>query len=85
MDQLVVKTSSASSQEKKRSHRPVNISAKDRARKYPKRIFHVDDGLLFCSSCNIVVDHLRKFVTLKLSHTSGTWKRNEGGKQQMLI
>ena len=69
MDKFVVKTPSASSQEKKRSHLPVNISAKDRTRKYPEGIFHVDDGLLFCSSCNIVVDHLRKFVTLKLSHT----------------
>ena len=72
MDKFVVKTPSASSKEKKRSHLPVNILAKDRARKYPEGIFHVGDCLLFCSLCNIdiVVDHLRKFVTLKLSHTS---------------
>ena len=84
MDEFVVKTLNASSQEKKRSHLPVNISAKDRARKYPEGIFQVDDGLLFCSSCNIVVDRLRKFVTLKLSHTSGMRKKNAGGKQQTL-
>ena len=70
MDKFDVKMPSASSQEKKRSHLPVNISAKavvkDRERKYPKGIFHVDNGLLFYSLCNIVVDHLRKFVTFKL-------------------
>ena len=80
MDKFVVKTSSASSQEKKRSHLPVNISAKHRARKYPEGIFHADDGLLFCSSCNIAVDHLQKFVTSKLSHT---YKRNAEKKMRM--
>ena len=40
MDNFVVKTLSASSQEKKRSRLPVNISAKDRARKLtPKERF----------------------------------------------
>ena len=53
MDKVVVKTPSTSSQEQKRSHLPVNISAKDMARKYPEGKFHVDDGVLFCSSCNI--------------------------------
>ena len=57
MDNFVVKLMpSASTQEKKRLHLPVNISAKDRERKYPEGTFHVDNGLLFCSSCNIVVD-----------------------------
>ena len=83
MDKFVVKTLSASSQEKKRSHLPVNISAKDRARKYPEGTFHVDDGLLFCSSCNIVVDHLRKFVTSKLSHTSGMRKKMQLGSKTL--
>ena len=61
MDKFFVKTLSASLQEKKRLRFPVhvNISAKDRARKYSEGKFHVDNGLLFCSSCNIVVDHLR--------------------------
>ena len=84
MDKFVVKTLSASSQERKRSHLPVNTSVKDRAKKYPEGMFHVDDGLLVCSLCNIVVDHLRTFVTLKLSHTSGTQKKNAGGTQQTL-
>lgn len=65
MDKFVVKTPSTSSEEKKKSHLPVNISANDRARKYPEGTFHVDDDLLFCSSCNIVVDHLRKCVVDK--------------------
>ena len=74
MDKFVVKMPRASSQEKKRSHLPVNILAKDRARKYPKGTFHVDDGLLFYSSCNIVVEHLRKFVVDKhLEAESHKW------------
>ena len=68
MDKFVVKTPSASSQEKKRSRPPVhiNISAKDRARKYPQGAFHVVDGLLFCSSCNIVVDHKRNAEKMRV-------------------
>ena len=46
MDKFVVKTPSTSSEEKKKSHLPVNISANDRARKYPEGTFHVDDDLL---------------------------------------
>ena len=84
MDKFVVKTPTTSLQEKKRSHFLVNILVKDRARKYPEGTFHVDNGLLFCSLCNIVVDHLQKFVTLKLSHTSRKQEKNAGGKQQML-
>ena len=44
MDKFV--TLSTSSQERKRSHFPVNVSVKDRAKKYPEGTFHVDDGLL---------------------------------------
>lgn len=65
MDKFAVITPSTSSEEKKKSHLPVNIAANDRARKYPEGTFHVDDDLLFCSSCNIVVDHLRKCVVDK--------------------
>ena len=87
MDKFVVKTPSVSSQEKKRLHLPVNITAKDRARKYPEGKFHVHDGLLFCSSCNVVVDHLRMFVVGKhleaVSHKRNAEKK-EGGKQQTL-
>ena len=48
MDKFVVKTPSASSQEKKKSHFPVNISSKDsQGKKVPEGTFHVDNGLLF--------------------------------------
>ena len=60
MDKFVVKMPNTSSQEKKkRSHLPVNISAKDRARKYPEGTFHDDDGLQRSGF------HLRKFVVDK--------------------
>ena len=51
-----MKMPSASSKPKTRSHLPVNITANDRVRNYPEGTFHVDDGQLFCSSCNVVVD-----------------------------
>ena len=82
-----MKTPSASSKPKARSHLPVNITANDRARNYPEGTFHVDDGRLFCSSCNVVVDHLRKFVVNKhLEAVSHKWnaERKDGGKQQTL-
>ena len=62
MDKFVVKTASSSTKPKTRSHLPVNITANDRARNYPEGTFHVDDGRLFCSSCNVMVDHLRKLI-----------------------
>ena len=34
-------------------------TAKDRAREFPG-IYYEDDGRLFCSLCNLVVDHTRK-------------------------
>ena len=47
----------------------------------------MDDGQLFCSSCNMVVDHLRKFVVDKhleaASHKRNA-ERKDGGKQQTL-
>ena len=54
MDQFVVKTP-----------KRVNITANDRTRKYPPGTFHVEDSMLFCSSCNMVIDHVRKFVVDK--------------------
>ena len=38
----------------------VKIKAADRVRKYLQGTLHADDGLLFCSTCNVVIDHLRK-------------------------
>ena len=64
MDKFVVKTVAVPWKEKTRSHLPVNLTAKDRAVKYPEGTFHEDDGL-FCSSCNVVIDHLRKCVVDK--------------------
>ena len=65
---------------KTRSHLPLNITANDRARNYPESTFHVDDGQLFCSSCNVVVDHLRKFVVdkhLEAASHKGNAERKE--------
>ena len=64
MDKFVVKTPSTSSQEKKRSHLPVNISAKTGQEITPKECLMLTMVclrcliLFICSSCNIVVDHL---------------------------
>ena len=65
MDKFVVKTAAVPWKEKTRSNLPANLTAKDKAVKYPEGTFHVDDGLLFCSSCNVVIDHLRKCVVDK--------------------
>ena len=39
-----------------------NICAAQRVREYGKDKFHASGGKLFCSACNVVVDHVRKFV-----------------------
>ena len=87
MDKFVVKTPSASSKPRTRSHLPVDITAYDRARNYLEDTFHVDDGQLFCSSCHVVVDHLRKLVVDKhleaASHKRNA-ERKDGGKQQTI-
>ena len=54
-----------SSWQKKDNHTAVNVTAADRVRKYPKGTLHADNGLLFCSTCNIVIDHLKGTSTLK--------------------
>ena len=52
-----------SSTKKASSHRPLNLTAHNQARKYPTDTFNVNDGLMFCLLlCNIVIDHLRKSV-----------------------
>ena len=45
---------------KKDNHTAVNVTPADRVRNYPKGMLHADDGFLFCSTCNIVIDHTRK-------------------------
>ena len=65
----------------------MNISANNRARKYPKGTFHADNDLLFCSSCNIVVDHLRKCVAdkhLEAESHKRNAEKNAVGKQKTL-
>ena len=39
--------------------KPCSITPQERAKQYPGK-FHADDNLLFCSTCNVVVDHHRK-------------------------
>ena len=68
-------------------HLSPNLTAHDQARKYPTGIFHVDHGLMFCLSCNIVIDHLWKSVVDK--HLDSALhkqraERNLGIKQQTL-
>lgn len=86
MDKFVVKTPAVSSTQKASSHLPPKLTAHDRARKYPDGTFHVDDGLLFCSSCNIVIDHLRKSVVDKHLESATHKQRAErnSSKQQTL-
>ena len=57
MDKFVVKMPAVSSTKKASSHLLPNLTdltAHDQAIKYPECTFHVDDGLMFCSLCNIV-------------------------------
>ena len=41
--------------------KPCSITPQERAKQYPGK-FHADDNPLFCSTCNVVVDHNRKSV-----------------------
>ena len=36
--------------------KPCSITPQERANQYPRK-FHADDNLLFCSTCNVIVDH----------------------------
>ena len=37
-----------------------NVSCFDRAKQYAKGTLYADDGRLFCTSCNVTLDHTRK-------------------------
>uniref|UniRef100_H3B025 Uncharacterized protein n=1 Tax=Latimeria chalumnae TaxID=7897 RepID=H3B025_LATCH len=37
-----------------------NVSAKNRSSQYKNGTFHVSGDIMFCSTCNIAVDHKRK-------------------------
>ena len=41
--------------------KPCSIIPQERAKQYPGK-FHADNNLLFCSTCNVVVDHHRRSV-----------------------
>ncbi|XP_064190428.1 pyrroline-5-carboxylate reductase 3 isoform X5 [Anguilla rostrata] len=41
------------------SHLPTKITAKDRAKQFPN-VLHESEGKLFCTPCNIVMEHKRK-------------------------
>jgi len=58
MDQFVVK-------HRMLLRKGVHITENDRTRKYPAGTFHMEDGMLFCSSCNMVNDHVQKCVVDK--------------------
>ena len=84
MDRFVIKEA----KKKKDPHLAVNITARDRANQYPG-VFHVDNGLLFCSTCNVVVDHVRKCVLEKHLESSTHKKKfdqvtTSSGKQRTL-
>ena len=55
------------------SHLPTKITAKDREKQYPG-ILHESEGKLFCTLCNIVMEHKRKssidkhFATAKYNY-----------------
>ena len=86
VDKFLVKTPAVSSTKKASSHLPPNMTAHNRARKYPEGTFQVDDGLMFCWSWNIVIDHLRKPVVDKHFQSVIYRQRegqNQGSKQQM--
>ena len=74
----------------KDNHTAVKISAADRVRQYSKGTLHACDGILFCSSCNIVIDHTRKFKIDKhleaQSHQEKVKSKlvRDQGKQQTL-
>ena len=78
---------SVSTTGKTKSHLPPNLTAKERAEKYATGTFHVDDGQMFCSSCNKVIDHLRKSVVdkhLESAVHKQKAERHQGSKQQTL-
>ena len=71
---------------KKDNHTAMNVMPAKRVRNYPKGTLPADNGLLFCSTCSIVIDHTRKHkIDKHLESSSHNWKaQNTTGKQQTL-
>ena len=66
------------------NHTAEKIMLADRVRNYPKRTLHADDGFLFCSTCNISIDHTRKHRKHKIDKYLESASQNTTGKQQTL-
>lgn len=67
------------------SHLPTKITAKDHEKQYPG-ILHESGGKLFCTACNIVVEHKRKSSIDKLFATAKHNMRTvemQAGRQTM--
>uniref|UniRef100_A0A672FVW9 CGG triplet repeat-binding protein 1 n=1 Tax=Salarias fasciatus TaxID=181472 RepID=A0A672FVW9_SALFA len=62
------------------SHLPPNISARDRANQYPG-ILHESGGKLFCTPCNLVLEHKRKSSVLQHFATAKHTKRLADGEK----
>ena len=72
----------------KDAHTAVKTTARDRLQNYPKGTLHEDDGRLFCSTCNVVLDHTRKSTIDKhlesATHVQKSRNSETTGKQQTL-
>ena len=53
---------SSSKQPSSKKAKQGNVSAAQRAREYASGKFYESGGKLFCRSCNVVVDHVRKSI-----------------------
>src|SRR5277367_2065122 len=47
---------------KVRNKTATKVSAKDRVKEYSNTNLHESDGFLFCTPCNVQLDHIRKSV-----------------------
>ena len=88
--QVIIKKPAAlsvSTTGKSKSHLPPNLSAKNRVEKFATGTFHEGDGLMFCLSYNMVIDHLRKSVIdkhLESAVHKQKAEQHQSNKQQML-
>ena len=53
-----------------------SVSARDRAKEFIN-VTHEDGGLLFCSMCNLVIDHTRKSSVISHLETAKHRKRSQ--------
>ena len=72
----------------KDTHTAVKTTARDQLRSYLTGTLHEDDGILFCSTCNVALDHTRKSSIDKhlesATHIQRTKSSETTGKQQTL-